>query len=200
MSIPPPSPLIAPLVREHLGEAATLMGLVFGDDAYWQAIGGDRRLVRETSGRRLHAAIEREDLVFGAWMLPDSPLCGIVHAAPSEASHNSLIGEIREFALVSAAAGLGAAWRSREIDRIIHQAAPRQPHLYLHTLATHPDWQGQGIGRCLLNHIFDEAARDNRSIVLDTSEHNLGYYERLGFTRTTALQFPRDQRAWMLER
>lgn len=51
------------------------------------------------------------------------------------------------------------------------------------SLAVHPDWQGRGYGRDLLNALIAQARREGRrGVTLTCLERKLGYYGSLGFT------------------
>ena len=57
-----------------------------------------------------------------------------------------------------------------------------QPHWYLATLGTHPDWQGAGIGTALLEPVLSRAAAESLPDYLESSkESNIAYYRRYGF-------------------
>jgi GNAT superfamily N-acetyltransferase len=54
----------------------------------------------------------------------------------------------------------------------------------LHKLYVLPDWQGQGVGRILLDYVIQEAlAAGNESLILNVNRHNpaKAFYERAGF-------------------
>ena len=75
----------------------------------------------------------------------------------------------------------------------------RKPDLYLDQLAVHPDHGRQGIGRCLVVRVFEEAeARRIRSVSLSTFRDipwNAPFYTRLGFKILPR----RKMEPWMLE-
>lgn len=59
---------------------------------------------------------------------------------------------------------------------------PEEPHWYLNMLATHPDWQRQGLGGALMAAVFDIADSDGLACYLETeTEVNVAYYRRHGF-------------------
>ena len=50
------------------------------------------------------------------------------------------------------------------------------------SLSVHPDWQGMGYGRDLLNALIAQARREGRKgVTLTCLERKLGYYESFGF-------------------
>lgn len=59
---------------------------------------------------------------------------------------------------------------------------PPQPHWYLNMLATHPDWQRQGLGGALMRVVFETAETDGLPCYLETeTEANVAYYRHHGF-------------------
>ncbi len=62
---------------------------------------------------------------------------------------------------------------------------PEEPHWYLGIVGVDPDAQGAGWGRGVIRPGLAAADRDGVEVYLETVEHNLAFYERLGF-RTTA--------------
>ena len=60
--------------------------------------------------------------------------------------------------------------------------APPEEHWYLQMLATHPDWQRQGLGAALMHHMFERADAEGLPCYLETeTEENVAYYRRHGF-------------------
>lgn len=59
---------------------------------------------------------------------------------------------------------------------------PAEPHWYLNMLATHPDWQRQGLGGALMGTVFEIADDEGLPCYLETeTEVNVAYYQRHGF-------------------
>lgn len=59
---------------------------------------------------------------------------------------------------------------------------PAEPHWYLNMLATHPDWQRQGLGGELMGIVFEIADAEGLPCYLETeTEVNVAYYRRHGF-------------------
>jgi GNAT superfamily N-acetyltransferase len=57
-------------------------------------------------------------------------------------------------------------------------------------VAVHPDYQGHNIGRELIEHIIRhvKGKYDQMLINLTTADHNAGFYEKLGFSKTTGMR------------
>lgn len=59
---------------------------------------------------------------------------------------------------------------------------PEEPHWYLNMLATHPDWQRQGLGAALMAIVFERADGHALPCYLETeTAENVAYYRRHGF-------------------
>lgn len=65
---------------------------------------------------------------------------------------------------------------------IMDANTPPDEHWYLNMLATHPDWQRQGLGIALMGAVFEVADADGLPCYLETeTEANVAYYRRHGF-------------------
>jgi GNAT superfamily N-acetyltransferase len=64
---------------------------------------------------------------------------------------------------------------------------------YLERLAVLPKFRGRGMGRALVNHVFDQASKSGRqsiSIGIIAGQHDLkSWYQNLGFTKTGTRHF-----------
>lgn len=59
---------------------------------------------------------------------------------------------------------------------------PPEPHWYLNMLATHPDWQRQGLGAALMGSMFELADEHGLPCYLETeTAANVAYYRHHGF-------------------
>jgi ribosomal protein S18 acetylase RimI-like enzyme len=68
--------------------------------------------------------------------------------------------------------------------RISERARPAEPHFYLPILAVHPDFQGCGCGRALLEAVQSRSERHPRSegVCLETENpDNVRFYEHIGY-------------------
>ena len=70
---------------------------------------------------------------------------------------------------------------------------PAEPHWYLNVLATHPDWQRQGLGAAIIAPIGEVCRRDGLALYLETeTPENVAYYSHLGFRVRSEWDLPLD--------
>lgn len=81
--------------------------------------------------------------------------------------------------------------RFAAIGEALQANHPTEPVWYLQILATHPDWQRQGIGNALLDAGTARADRDGLPCYLETqTEENAAYYLRHGFAVRSEWDLP----------
>lgn len=83
-----------------------------------------------------------------------------------------------------------------EYKQIDWLTPPETKNLYIHRLAVHPDFQGQGYAQKLM-HFAETHAKENDfdSIRLDTfsqNPRNLKFYEQRGYVRLESIYFPKQ--------
>jgi GNAT superfamily N-acetyltransferase len=78
---------------------------------------------------------------------------------------------------------------------------PKQPHYYLGTIGTDPDWQGRGIGSAMLQPVLDRCDAEGVPAYLESSkERNLAFYRRHGFEVSGELSVADGPRLWLMWR
>jgi len=78
---------------------------------------------------------------------------------------------------------------------------PPEEHWYLQLLATHPDWQRQGLGAALMDVIFRRAAAEGLPCYLETETvENVAYYRRHGFDVRSEWDVPTGPHMWGMYR
>lgn len=76
-----------------------------------------------------------------------------------------------------------------------------EPHWYLGILATHPDWQRQGLGRTVLKPVLDRADADGHtSVLLTESPENVAFYRAIGFDVVAEPDIPGGPPVWVMHR
>jgi ribosomal protein S18 acetylase RimI-like enzyme len=82
----------------------------------------------------------------------------------------------------------GATWVTGSPITAVLTLYPREDHLYVENVVVHPDAQGRGLGRALMNFAEREAARRGLTrMALVTHEamtENQAIYAHLGYTET----------------
>lgn len=77
------------------------------------------------------------------------------------------------------------------IGPLLDEHAPDEPYWYLQMLATHPDWQRQGLGAALMEVMFERADREGLMCHLETETVvNVAYYRRHGFEVVAEFDVP----------
>lgn len=83
--------------------------------------------------------------------------------------------------------------RFAAIGAALGENTPEEPHWYLNMLATHPDWQRQGLGTALMGTVFEIAADMGLPCYLETETlENVAYYRHHGFEVRTEWDLPLD--------
>ena len=83
------------------------------------------------------------------------------------------------------------------IGTVLEEHTPPEPHWYLQLLATHPDWQRQGIGAALMGSMFERAAAEGLPCYLETETiENVAYYRHHGFEVRSEWDVPTGPHMW----
>ncbi len=76
--------------------------------------------------------------------------------------------------------------RLARLRPVLREHRPQEPHWYLNILATHPDWQRQGLGMAVMQPIRQRCDADQLGQYLETAtEEDIAYYSSRGFTITS---------------
>jgi GNAT superfamily N-acetyltransferase len=91
--------------------------------------------------------------------------------------------------------------RVRMVDDAVHDAVPDEPHWYLGVLVTHPEHQGRGYGKAVLNPVLEAADRADLAVVLETATPvNVAFYGRRGFAVRAQVHVDGAPPMWVMER
>lgn len=172
--------------RAHEAEASRVLGAAFRDDpailylirrddeatSTWCLLQGIRLAAKHGEGQL--ATSEGKILGAAFWVPPGvSPVGGTIEQlrlggweAPFQIG---LGGLVRELA------------RQDDLARRVRQSRAKDAW-YLDLLGVHPDAQGKGVGRLLLEPMLERIDRDGGDVVLVTYKRtNVDYYRRFGF-------------------
>ncbi len=84
---------------------------------------------------------------------------------------------------------------------MLAEHTPGEPHWYLQMLATHPDWQRQGLGAALLAERFERLDAEGLPCYLETETvGNVAYYLRHGFELRSEWDVPGGPHMWGMMR
>ena len=85
------------------------------------------------------------------------------------------------------------AERFATFGRVKDEHTPAEPHWYLNVLATHPDWQRQGLGSAIIAPVADRCRTEGLPLYLETETvANVAYYRHLGFDVRSEWDVPPD--------
>jgi ribosomal protein S18 acetylase RimI-like enzyme len=174
------------LEESHADEAIDLLIAAFEPDPAYRYFcsaerpGYRRRLgVVFRSGRAMQAASGQP--VLG--ILSGQRLAGLAIIQEPEAKlpvRAQLIWLLK----VALLAGPLVTWRILRDMEIAEGARPAEPHFYLPILAVHPDFQGSGCGRALLDALQERSRRHASStgVCLETENpENVPFYQHVGY-------------------
>jgi GNAT superfamily N-acetyltransferase len=176
------------------------------------------RLAAESDARQLGVSFTRayEHDPFWRWLVPDDDYSGRTNIFFSAAIRHGILVDQMTYTTddaVSAAVWtpplhheatqaqvdvLMAAFREcfgTNFDRfertfgLMEEHHPRVEHWYLAGIATHPDWQGQGIASSLIRPIVERCDTERLPAYLEaTKAANVGFYQRHGFALTSTFE------------
>jgi len=87
--------------------------------------------------------------------------------------------------------------RMEILGAIMSEHTPAEPHWYLQLLATHPDWQRQGLGAALMGATFERADDAGLPCYLETETiENVAYYRHHGFEVRSEWDVPDGPHMW----
>lgn len=172
------------LMESRLDEAAAALSAAFMDDPLQSYTFPDPDERRRLSPAHF-AALLRYGLLAGEVLTSAEPGGGAAVWLPPGVAHTDAMLEASGLSRLGALIGEGAARRfGHVIDFVepLHHKAMPEPHWYVMVVGVAPAFQGQGLGRALLQANLDRAAADGVPCYLETTQpKNVTFYQRLGF-------------------
>ncbi len=83
--------------------------------------------------------------------------------------------------LILKALGVKNIFKALRRDALLKRKRPKKDISYLWFIGVVPQYQGQGIGKILLNEIIDYAVKSSKPLYLECSPENLKWYKKMGF-------------------
>ncbi|MFI9644631.1 GNAT family N-acetyltransferase [Micromonospora sp. NPDC051925] len=80
--------------------------------------------------------------------------------------------------------------RFNQLDTLLSEPRPTEPHYHLAFLAVHPDAQGAGLATAMLTHLRSRLDRIDLPSWTDTTTNAQNLYTRHGYTPRTAITLP----------
>jgi len=81
--------------------------------------------------------------------------------------------------------------RGKQVEELMKQHHPEEPHWYLAVIGSDPTYRGQGFGHALMASRLDRVDNEHAAAYLESSNvDNLAYYERFGFEVTAEIEIP----------
>lgn len=191
------APLVRPATEQDETHAVRTLADAFADYAFTRhvvAAEGHAERVR----RFQELFLTRVGLPYGRVWVTDDVRAVAVWTTPERdpAPGFAEVGPLIQELAGERAAAFAAAERALEPHR------PREPTWFLATVGVDPRAQGRGLGRAVLGAGIDAADRSGHPAFLETSsERNVEFYERLGFTVTAEVDLPDGgPRTWCMRR
>ncbi|MFD9883462.1 GNAT family N-acetyltransferase [Streptomyces alboflavus] len=192
-----PTPVVRPATERDVPGAVRTLARAFADYAFTRhvvAADGHEERVR----RFQELFLTRVGLRYGRTWVTDDARAVAVWTTPEQDPSPGFteVGPLIEELAGDRASAFAAAQRALDPHR------PREPVWFLATVGVAPDAQGQGLGGVVVGAGLEAADRAGHPAFLETSsERNVRFYERLGFTVTAEVELPDDgPRTWCMRR
>lgn len=206
--------MIRPATGADIARLSLTAVRAFADDPVWRWLFPDP-VDYETAGRAVLASLGRrwldtdslwctdDGVAMAGWIPPGRP-----EPPPRAEPTANLDPDPKPEPDAGSAAGSGNVtepstgrtehppWRLERfaaLTQAMDDNTPPEPHWYLNLLATHPDWQRQGLGRDLMAVVFARADEHGLACYLETeTTENVAYYRHHGFEVRTEWDVPVD--------
>ncbi|MCW2561003.1 MAG: family acetyltransferase [Mycobacterium sp.] len=183
---------VRPATRADIDALSAALGRAFFDDPVMRWMLPDSAL-RRRKLHRLFAAMTRYHHLSrgGVEVAPDGD--GIGGAAlwdPPGQWKTSRIDELRAMPTLLLAFGASLR-RGLEVEELMKEAHPEEPHWYLAVVGSDPTVRGKGFGQALMRSRLDRCDAEHAPAYLESSNpDNVPYYERFGFGVTGEIELP----------
>ena len=91
--------------------------------------------------------------------------------------------------------------RGKQVEALMKQHHPEEPHWYLAVIGSDPTYRGQGFGHALMESRLGRVDDEHAAAYLESSNpDNIPYYERFGFEVTSEVEVPDGPTLWPMWR
>ncbi|MCP2287995.1 GNAT family N-acetyltransferase [Nocardia amikacinitolerans] len=185
-SSPPAPPTVRPATPSDIPRATRTLGRAFADYA-WTRHTIDARDHERRVRDMQELFLTRIGLPHGRVWVADEGAAVAVWTTPATDVAPVFVELAPLFAEL--AGDRARAYAEAEVALAPHR--PAEPAWFLGTVGVDPDEQGRGLGAAVIRPGLAAAERAGVSAFLETSEErNVGFYERLGFRVTAAVDLP----------
>jgi ribosomal protein S18 acetylase RimI-like enzyme len=172
------------LMESRLDEAAEALSAAFMDDPLQSYTFPDPDERRRLSPSHFLALL-KYGLLAGEVLTSAEPGAGAAVWLPPDVTHTDAMMAASGLARLDALIGDAPARRFGGVIGFaepLHRDAMPEPHWYVMVIGVAPAFQGQGLGRALLQANLDRAEADGVPCYLETTQpKNVTFYQRLGF-------------------
>ena len=168
--------------------AAQLCRAFFDDPVFGHVFRNESRRA-EGMRRYFITQMRRDYLPFGGCYTTDDHTGAAIWGPAGKPLLTGLAGIVRMIPVIPYMAGRLKA--TLQLLSLIESLHPHEPHWYLATLGTDPDFQGKGIGSALMRPVLDQCDAEGWPAYLESSkERNIPFYSRHGFKVVRQVPLP----------
>lgn len=183
----PNEPAITAVERAGLTSATDTVAAAFMADPFFVYLIGNDSHRQKWLTKFMNAALKRSWPNVYGMETPEGQYRGVLSVFPPghypPSNRRTLEFMVRLFRTLPGLARYSSRMlRGYRVLRQLDYHHVTESHWYIQDIAIHPDMQGMGLGRNLMEWVLERADRENVPTFLETSNPiNIGFYRRFGF-------------------
>lgn len=187
--IPGEAPDVATATRWQMASVVDTLSAAFVDDPFLCWVFPDPARRADQVRALWERTISRRPGWSRVWQADDVAAAALWHA-PAEGTSSEATDDFERWFRELVGNDMLAAERFRLFGSVVAQQ-PRDPHWYLAVIGTHPDRQGVGLGRALVERMLVTCDAEAMPAYLEsTNPANVGFYQQFGFCEVGAIELP----------